>query len=232
MFQFWGIQMVGADICGFGGNTSEELCARWFQLGSFYTFARDHNAKDSISQEPYALGPVVLAAARTNLKLRYSLLKFIYRHFITKRGLGTIFRPLFVDFSSDIRTFSEDAAETQFLLGSELMFAPVVTQNVTYRAVYFPAGANWFDFFTGRRYTGGDLVAVENQLTDPIPLFIREGYGVAYQRTENVTKSSQLNSDFILKAGLIYNSGGSTPTVKRYQAGIGLMSITDYNNED
>jgi alpha-glucosidase len=46
----FGFQMVGPDICGFGGNTNPELCARWFQLGSLYTFARNHNDHDSISQ--------------------------------------------------------------------------------------------------------------------------------------------------------------------------------------
>ena len=49
----FGITLSGADICGFIGDTTPELCTKWHVLGSFYPFSRNHNNNGAASQEPW-----------------------------------------------------------------------------------------------------------------------------------------------------------------------------------
>ena len=74
-FQIYQIPMVGADTCGFQGNTDEELCNRWMQLSAFLPFYRNHNVMGAIPQEPYVWDSVA-EASRQAIYMRYSLLPY------------------------------------------------------------------------------------------------------------------------------------------------------------
>src|SRR5258707_15412223 len=75
-------------------------------------------------------------------------------------------RPLFLEFPADPAAWE---VEDQFLLGPDLLVAPVTDLGARQRRVYLPAGAEWTDVGTGHRYAGGaylDLAAPPH----PIPL--------------------------------------------------------------
>jgi len=78
-FNMFGIPMTGADICGFNGNTTMELCTRWTQLGALYPFARNHNNKptETTSQEPWQFGPNHLEMQKLAVQIRYYLMPYL-----------------------------------------------------------------------------------------------------------------------------------------------------------
>jgi len=79
---------VGADICGFNGDSNEELCLRWMELGSFYPYARNHNGIGYREQDPAVWGDDFADKARSVLRVRYTLLPYLYTLFYQAHAKG------------------------------------------------------------------------------------------------------------------------------------------------
>ena len=105
----FGVPLSGADICGYEGNTTPELCARWHVVGAFQPFSRNYNSFLSSSQEPYEFSDDIYENTitytdimRNAIQTKYHFLKYYYTGLanITAGG-GAFYKPLFFEFPND-----------------------------------------------------------------------------------------------------------------------------------
>ncbi len=166
-----GEPFIGGDIGGFIGRTNPELMTRWYQIGFLTPFCRNHAQIDSYDHEPWRFGTYYEGIIRKYLKLRYRLLPFLYNSLEEAHRTGMpIFRPLLLNYQSDYNTLSID---DEFMVGTDLLAAPILHPGETGRMVYLPEGT-WFDFWTGKAVTGGTMVHADAPL-ETVPLFVRGG---------------------------------------------------------
>ncbi|OWF38082.1 sucrase-isomaltase, intestinal-like [Mizuhopecten yessoensis] len=190
-FNLFGIPYIGADICGFFGEPSAELCKRWMQLGAFYTFSRNHNTLGQPDQDPAVFSESVTKASREAMETRYWLLPYLYTlfHHTHIRG-NTVIRPLHHEFPTDSATYGIDR---QFLWGPALLISPILEEGLTEVRVYLPHGT-WYDFYTGATFEGKQHITVEVNQDSKIPLHTRGGYVIPMQAPANTTVYSRKNA--------------------------------------
>jgi alpha-glucosidase len=183
--------MAGADICGFTGDTNEELCARWTRLGAWYPFMRNHFTKNAIPQEPYRWASVA-ESARKAINLRYRLLDYLYSHLQLQSRDGTpAVVPLWMYYPTDPQAASID---DQFFFGPALLISPVLEQNSTTVDIYLPRD-QFYEFDTHNSVLGnGTFVTLSNvQLTD-IPVHIRGGH-IIPMRVSSANTTTELRKE-------------------------------------
>ncbi|MCO5590269.1 hypothetical protein L7F22_044238 [Adiantum nelumboides] len=166
-FQLFGIPTVGADTCGFNGNTDEDLCNRWMQLSSFMPFFRNHNTEGAIGQEPFRWDSVA-NASRISIGKRYEILPEIYTARARSSQTGApLVKSLWMEFASASQFEQLRKVDTQYLLGSNLLVSPVLEPNASTVTAYFPeANGNWRNIFT---YEALNVTSNKNT-TIPAPL--------------------------------------------------------------
>ena len=166
-----GQPFVGADIPGFRGTADGELMARWYEAGFLAPLCRNHSENRSYDHEPWRFGTYYEDIVRKYLKLRYRLLPFLYTTLEEAHRTGVpLFRPLLLNYQEDPNAL---AIDDEFMIGADLLVAPVLHPGVTSRLVYLPRG-DWYDFWTGGRLNGGTMITV-NAALDVVPMFVRAG---------------------------------------------------------
>ena len=173
-----GFLYTGADLGGFGSDTTEDLLLRWYALGVFTPLMRNHAAYGTRLQEPYQFNDI--DSFRRILGLRYRLLPYLYSEYMKAALRGDMmFRPLAFDHPDDPRCRT---IEDQLYLGAELMIAPVYEQNAVGRYVYLPedmllirytADSSGNGVFRQEALSAGDHY-VSVPLTDVV-FFLRKG---------------------------------------------------------
>lgn len=166
-----GVAFTGADVGGFASDTTPELLIRWTQVGAFLPYFRNHSVQDSIRQEPWAFGEDTMNSVKKYIELRYKFLPYFYTLFYEaeKTGLPVV-RPLAMEYPRDTKTFN---CSDQFLVGKDVLIAPILRPGQTHRSVYLPEGV-WYNFWTEERYIGGKHFLIEAD-KDTLPIFVKEG---------------------------------------------------------
>ncbi len=174
MFQSLGLSgepFVGSDVGGFIGRGNGELLVRSYQVSFLAPFCRNHKVIDGYDQEPWRFGKYYEDIIRKYLKLRYELLPFLYTTLEEAHRTGIpLFRPLVLNYQDDLNTYNLD---DQFMIGADLLVAPILKSGQTKRLVYLPRGT-WYDYWTNRKHVGGTMIEVDAPL-DTVPLFVRAG---------------------------------------------------------
>ena len=238
-FQIFGIPMTGDDICGFGSNSNDNLCARWMALGLFFPFSRNHNSIDNIPQDPFAFGfnSKTLKVSSIVIRYKYSLLRYFYSQMfkISLGESGSFFKPLFFSFPNDKYTY--DNIDSNAMIGDAFYLIPNFNIDDSIKDIegYFP-NANWNNFpsFSNfinfdKKKESGSKINLKGDY-DKIHLFMRGGFIISYQDTfafsiKNSRDLRNLPTQIIINPDENYNAEGevifdddyySTLTTKNY----------------
>ncbi|MDE7345956.1 MAG: glycoside hydrolase family 31 protein [Muribaculaceae bacterium] len=150
----------------------KEFYTRMFQWGTFLPILRSHGTETPREiwhfGEP---GTPYYDAILDMINLRYSMLPYLYSMADAQTRSGySMARPLAFDFPKDRKVFD---IKDQYMFG-DIMACPVTDPGVDSREVYLPTGSDWYDFWTGTRYVGGETIDAAAPI-NRLPLFVKAG---------------------------------------------------------
>jgi len=104
-------------------------------------------------------------------KLRYRLMPYIYTYarITTQTGLPLV-RALVLEYQYDPKTYT---AYCQYLMGKDIMIAPLWSDKAFSRELYLPSG-KWIDFWDDTVYKGNQTISYDAPI-DKVPILVKAG---------------------------------------------------------
>ena len=182
---FWGF-----DLAGFAGPLPTlDLYRRATQMACFCPIMQWHSEPDGGQfrelmpgaegnnerspwnmEESYA-APGFMDEMRYWHKLHEQLRPYLWKTAqACVRDSKPFMRPLIYEWPNDANVVN---CQDEYLLGDDLLVAPLLEENETSREVYLPDGV-WFDFFDGTEYSGNQTIAAGKD--GKLPVFTRNGF--------------------------------------------------------
>jgi alpha-glucosidase (family GH31 glycosyl hydrolase) len=177
-----GIPFWAWDIAGFSDDLpTAELFLRATAMAAFCPLMQYHSeytppGAASKDRTPWRVqqhtgDERVIPLYRHYAHLRMNLLPYLVREAAQATTSGEpLMRALLLDYPDDPIAWR---IADQYLLGRDLLVAPIVEEGATTRRLYLPPGT-WHDLWADRTYTGGSWIEREAPL-EQIPVFVRAG---------------------------------------------------------
>ena len=188
-YNIFGIPFTGADICGFNDNANGKLCARWYNVGAFYPFSRNHNSKNKEDQYPWSFGEEIEKKIKKDIKYRYSLLRYFYSQLflISLNEKGSFFKPILFEFPDD--KYSYEDIESKIMIGEAILICAFFDNEENDRDFILP-NSNFNLYPSGEiiiDYSSEDNInlrkkTLSGKISD-LHIFLRGGYIIPMQNT-------------------------------------------------
>ncbi len=165
-----GVPFVTHDIAGYsGGPSTKELYMRWTELGALGPIMRTHEGLRPASNWNWDRDAETTAHFRRFARVHEALRPEIEA--LADEAAATsapIMRHLAYEHPDDARS---RRVHDEYLLGPDLLVAPVTEEGAVRRRVYLPPG-RWFHVWTGVEHAGGAEIEIDAPIGSP-PLFSR-----------------------------------------------------------
>lgn len=204
-----GLAFTTGDVDGIFGGSAESY-VRDLQWKALAPALYSMSGWAPTDKRPWLYGEEATAINRDYLQLRQRLMPFLYTLAEESHRTGTpLMRSLALEFPDDPGSYSQES-NTQFLVGRDLLVAPVYTDTDVRNGIYLPAGERWIDYWTGTIHEGGKVLNGYSAPLDTLPMFVRAGavlpQGIVARNASLVPEDSAVTLD-------VYPQGESSFTL-------------------